>query len=162
MMNDQPKLRATPDTPSVRGKHIKELLVPGSGHRIGFKVGGNFPGPNALVSGYAELTKPVYQRLLLIPTLAWMRGTLFLITLERLDQLQLDANLLEIIGADGPVDDQVTLPSLNTTSLGEEAREKLIRHGYNAALQLCARLGMISGRGVSLSDPTAPNNGSAM
>jgi len=149
MMQELDRDKTADASESAQPAHIHELRIPNERTRLGFRVGGHFAGPNALVSGHAELTRPVFQRLLLIPTLGWLRGNLFLITLEQLDHLSSVGNLSEILGANGPMDGQISLPSLNMGKFSAPEQEELVRRGCVSALQLCARLGMIRGRGIT-------------
>lgn len=130
------------------GRNIHDVRAPDSRSRVGVRFGGGFSGPNALVVGNADLIRPVVQRLILIPSLAWMRGNLFAIALEGLERLPSGHGLSEILSADGPIDGQITLPSLAMKSLGHKARSEMVRRSHRSALRLCTQLGMIRSRGV--------------
>ncbi len=130
------------------GRHIHDVRAPDSGSRVGVRIGGGFSGPNALVVGNADLMRPVLQSLLMIPSLAWMRGNLFAIAIEGLEGLPSGHGLSEILSADGPIDGQITLPSLAMKSLGHKARSEMIKRSHRSVLRLCTQLGMIRGRGV--------------
>lgn len=107
---------------------------------FGFRIGGVRPGPTAVVAGYSPVAQEIYERLLDLPTLPWLRGSLVLITLDALDVALIDDEMIDLIG---PVDRTLHLPFPTRTN-----REAAVREGYWAVLKLCAQLGMISGRGV--------------
>lgn len=108
---------------------------------FGYRIGGARPGPTVVVAGYAPVAPGIYDRLLKLPTLPWMRGTLVLVTLDALDAAAIDE---ELVGQTGPVERILLLPY---PARSDSERE--IRRGYWTVLKTCARLGMISGRGVA-------------
>ncbi|WP_341367594.1 hypothetical protein [Yoonia sp. BS5-3] len=91
----------------------------------------------------------VFDRILQIPTLPWMHGTLTLIMLDAFDDLIGDVHQFDALG---PIDHTVMLPSMNNRLLNEG---DLKRH-YYTVLRACAALGMISGRGVPYRDRNGP------
>lgn len=107
---------------------------------FGYKIGGSRPGPTVVVAGYAPVANDIYERLLDLPTLPWLRGSLVLITLDALDIATIDEELTDLIG---PVDRTLHLPFRAGRDHVDAARE-----GYWTVLKLCAQLGMISGRGI--------------
>ena len=123
------------------GRHVDVLTSPRDARPFGYRVGGTRSGPTLVVAGYAAIAGDVYDRLLDLPTLPWLRGSLVLITLEALDITALDAEVVEAIG---PVDRTLHLPFPM-----REDRDAAVRDGYWAVLHLCAELGMISGRGIN-------------
>tara|TARA_R110002072_G_scaffold58841_5_gene149632 strand:+ start:98 stop:247 length:150 start_codon:yes stop_codon:yes gene_type:complete len=48
------------------------LTAKDSGGTIGYRFGGDRPGPNALVAGDAPLVEALFDRLRSLPTLPWM------------------------------------------------------------------------------------------
>lgn len=110
---------------------------------FGYKIGGARPGPTVVVAGYAPVAHDIYDRLLKLPTLPWLRGSLVLITLDALDVTIINEDLANQIG---PVDRTLHLPFSANQDHDEATRE-----GYWTVLKLCAQLRMISGRGVKLS-----------
>lgn len=132
----------------MQKSHILELYLPESSRRFGFCVGGLMEGPNVVVACQAALARQVYQRLLLIPSLNRLKGRLFLISLDRLDDLQNIASLRGLLGVGGPIDHILTLPVVELDTLGETAATELVRRNYYAVLRLCARMGMVQGRGI--------------
>lgn len=128
--------------------HISELYLPETNRRLGFRVGGLAEGPNVVVACQAALARQVYQRLLLIPSLNRLKGRLFLISLDRLDDLQDFASLRGLLGVSSPIDQILTLPTINLDTLDETAATELVRRNFYAVLRLCARMGMVQGRGI--------------
>jgi len=120
-----------------------EVLTDTSGQRtIGYRLGGYHAGPSVLVAGHAPVANQVYDRLLRLPTIGWMHGTLTLVLLNELEQHGFQAYLGHRIE---PRPDEMHFLSYHLdTSFHEEAAEE----GYWSTLRLCAKLGMISGRGV--------------
>ncbi|WP_412505092.1 hypothetical protein [Roseovarius sp. SYSU LYC5161] len=128
--------------------HISELYLPGSNHRFGFRIGGLLNGPDVVVACQAALARQVYQRLLLIPGLNRLKGRLFLISLDRLDDLHDFGSLRGLLGVSGPIDHILTLPAVELETLDESAAAELVRRNYYAVLRLCARMGMVQGWGI--------------
>lgn len=148
MMEKWKTSRAAPVEGDPQKSHISELHLPESNRRFGFRVGGLMEGPDIVVACHAALARQVYQRLLLIPSLNRMKGRLFLISLDRLDDLQDLASLHGLLGVSGPIDHILTLPAVELDTLDEGAATELVRRNYYAVLRLCARMGMVQGRGI--------------
>jgi len=121
---------------------VEVLTSPSGTSTIGYRLGGFNAGPSVVVAGYSPIAGAVYDRLISLPTISWMRGTLTLIFLDELDRC-------------GPVSSTITdgvqepnelhfLPS----NFDEPFNEAAIRSGYWSTLRLCASLGMIAGRGI--------------
>ncbi len=49
------------------------------GRNAGFRIGSISPGPVVLVSGFEASATPTYDRLLCLPSLRVLKGTLFLV-----------------------------------------------------------------------------------
>ena len=113
-----------------------------TGRTFGYRLVGASPGPQLVVAGHCGESADIFDRLLQIPTLPWMRGNLVLIRLDALDDLVQDIASIAHIGV---VDRTMMLP------LGESDRidEVIQRRTYHSILRTCAQLGMISGRGVT-------------
>lgn len=109
---------------------------------IGHRVGGALVGPQLLVAGIGPLSDLVFQRLLLIPTLGWMRGQLTLVNLTKLDAFGLD---IGDAGISSETPDEVMFLPYDADPAHHEVVSK---EGCWAILRLCTQLGMISGRGV--------------
>ncbi|SMX46604.1 hypothetical protein [Actibacterium lipolyticum] len=126
------------------GKFVKTLSAGNTAAPLGYCIGGTRPGPYVLVSGHSTISDSVYERLLAIPTLSWMRGKLFLVQLDTLDE-QLNSNpLKELEGLH--FDKTFFLPFCAMPAFTQDA----IEQGYRSVLRVCTQLGMIDGRGVSL------------
>lgn len=145
---------AAPVEGDPQKSHISELYLPESSRRFGFRVGGLVNGPDVVVACQAALARQVYQRLLLIPSLNRLKGRLFLISLDRLDDLHDIGPLRGLLGVRGPIDRILTLPAVDLDTLDETAATELVRRNHYAVLRLCARMGMVLGRGMT--DRDAP------
>jgi hypothetical protein len=148
MMENWKTSSAAPVEGDPPNSHISELYLPESNRRFGFRVGGLMEGANVVVACQAALARQVYQRLLLIPSLNRLKGRLFLISLDRLEDLQDIASLRGLLGVSGPIDHILTLPTVELDTLDETAATELVRRNYYAVLRLCARMGMVQGRGI--------------
>lgn len=148
MMENWKTNSAAPVEGDPQESHISELYLPESNRRFGFRVGGLVNGPDVVVACQAALARQVYQRLLLIPSLNRLKGKLFLISLDRLDDLQELGSLRGLLGVNGPIDHILTLPAVELDTLDEIAATELVRRKYYAVLRLCARMGMVQGRGI--------------
>lgn len=148
MMENWKKSHAAPVEGGTKKSHISELHQPQTGRQFGFCVGGLMDGPDVVVASQAALARQVYQRLLLIPSLNRLRGRLFLISLDRLDDLQDIRSLHGLLGVGGPLDHLLTLPFVDLETLDDTAAAELVQRNYYAVLRLCARMGMVQGRGI--------------
>ncbi|MGR3513597.1 MAG: hypothetical protein ACU0GG_12615 [Paracoccaceae bacterium] len=120
---------------------VDVLTTEDKGVVYGYRLTGASPGPVLLVAGHCAAAERIFERILSIPTLRWMRGSLILLRLELLDDLCLDNDLLAL----GSVDRTFMLPMVDPLT-----HSKLDLHQtYHRVLQAAAGLGMISGRGVA-------------
>lgn len=113
-----------------------------TGTVFGYRLVGATPGPQLVVAGHCAASADVFERLLDIPTLPWMRGNLVLIRLDALDDLVQDITSISHIGI---VDRTVILPY----GVAAGDTDALKRRTYHQILRTCTQLGMISGRGVA-------------
>jgi len=104
----------------------------------GYQFTGASSGPEILVAAPKHLASAVFKRLLNLPTLPWMRGAIRFV--------ELDAAQSTYRG-EKTFDEMLCLPCVQDQELDEQS----IRHALLTTLRLCAKLGMISGRG--LGDP---------
>ena len=119
------------------------VLAAGQGSsKIGYALGGLRPGPNTLVAGFDPISEPVFQRLLVLPTLTWLRGTLYLVRLEPLGDSRNGAVIDRL--CETPFDRILILPFASS----DGSQEDLVNEAYMRVLRLCRELGMIDGRGV--------------
>lgn len=136
-MNMEPSNFDSDETPLI------EVLTDVSGQRtIGYKLGGYRVGPSVLVAGHAPIAAKVYDRLMRLPTIGWMHGSLTLVFLNELEQNGFQIYFGPRIE---PRPDELHFLAyhLDPTHHAEAAEA-----GYWSTLRLCARLGMISGRGI--------------
>lgn len=128
------------------GRHAGGSLA----NDLGYIVGGHRPGPNALVAGYQPVADRVFDALLALPTLPWLRGTLYLVRIEALGG-GLAAGDAEAL-SDVQFDRTLILP-LRAASPGSI---DVTAECYRRVLGLCAELGMIQGRGLYQVSPRIP------
>lgn len=124
------------------GGNFEVFTTQTTGSIFGYRVVGTKVGPQVVVAGCRAEAKDVFERLLAIPTLPWLRGNLVLILLDALDDIGRDISKIESIGH---IDRTIML----TESSADEGGEKLKRENFHMILRSCAELGMISGRGVT-------------
>jgi hypothetical protein len=131
---------------------LHHLTAPG---HYGFCIGGSRPGPNVLISGSTNLTQQVFQRLLLLPTLSRMRGKLFLILIDKIqDDTEFDG-LGTILGRD-IIDEQMFLPFVDIAQMDKALRDSAVADAYWQVLRICTDWGMIEGRGIA-PNPVSPD-----
>jgi hypothetical protein len=133
----------TTDSPTV-----EVLRTPVTSVEYGFRLGGRNPGPNFLVAGHDPVASLVYARLIRLPSISRIHGTLTLINLNAMEQTGLLSHPTRLI--DHNPDDIHFL----SYHLDETYQEKAVKEGYWSTLRRCAQLGMISGRGI----PSGPNS----
>ena len=121
---------------------IKSLPLGGMASDLGYVIGGCKPGPDILVAGFRPVADKVFDRLLTIPSLPRLRGTLYLIRLEALADTAPGADIAGLSGKD--FDKTIILP-LNAVS---DSDVDLIAESYQRVFGMCAELGMIQGRGL--------------
>lgn len=113
-----------------------EILTTGAGIAYGCRLHGASRGPQLAVTGIGAVADRVFDDLLAIPTLPWMRGRIVFIRLDALDGGD------DGLAALGPVDRTVTLP------FHEGADAQTLEQARGLVLDVCANLGMIAGRGL--------------
>lgn len=112
---------------------------------LGYEICGAFAGPTLLVAGHAAVADLVYDRLMKLPTLGWMHGTLVLVFLDRMERHGLDFHISRMAGP--APDELVFLPY----DLDPSRHATAAQDGFEAALRVSARLGMFSDLGFSAS-----------
>ncbi|WP_286910886.1 hypothetical protein [Roseovarius sp.] len=122
---------------------IDPLTITSTNLVIGHRLTGASAGPQLVVAGVCPSADAVFDRILSIPTLPWMRGNLVLLRLDRLEDA---AEMLHEIQHIGTIDRTIFLPWPDT----EVPSKPLIRQSYHMVLRACTELGMIAGRGVKL------------
>lgn len=121
---------------------VDVMTSPWRDKTIGYRLGGFNPGPSVLVAGHDPVAALVFDRLLQLPTLAWMRGTLNLIFLNALEREGLERHISQMI--EPKPDERIYLPYV----LDETHHVETANEGYWSVLRTCKDLGMIEGRGV--------------
>jgi len=121
---------------------VEVITANGGGKQLGLRIGGKYAGPKVLVAGHDPLTGMVCNRLLRLPTTHWLRGTLTLVDLNAFDDAAVSYHFSAV--TEGPPDELLFLPFVADAALQEVA----VKEGYWSILRLCAKLGMISGRGI--------------
>ncbi|MGJ8603274.1 MAG: hypothetical protein ACSHXH_04035 [Marivita sp.] len=119
--------------------YLEVFCTQTTGTIFGHRLVGTAPGPQLVVASHCQTSAHVFERLLNIPTLPWMRGNLVLIRLDALDDLVMDITSIAHIG----IVDRTMILTENTTDPNVQ------RRNYHMILRACAQLGMISGRGVA-------------
>lgn len=116
------------------------LTTPIDGVEFGYQVGGVSAGPHLVVAGHGPIADLVFERIIALPTIGWIKGTLSLISLDALEQPGLAFNLGNLI--DPKPDEIHFLPY----QLDKAFHTASAARGYWSTLRLCCRFGMISGR----------------
>lgn len=139
----------TSDNENVPTSNLVEILtLPGIDLPLGYKFSGLRAGPAALISAQSRITDAIFERLALVPTLPWLRGSIYLMSQEVMDRA--DARILKAAMAEVAFDEAILLPFADASDT-----EKAACQGYWTTLRLCARLGIIKGRGVPRSTVAA-------
>ncbi len=121
--------------------YVEILTTERTGTDFAYRLVGASAGPQVAVAGVCPSAGRVFDRLLSIPSLPWMRGNLILIRLDALDNLLGELSSLSPLGE---IDQTIILPWTDEGA----ADDALIRRSYHMVLRACADLGMITGRGV--------------
>ncbi len=111
--------------------------VAGMASDLGYVVGGWRPGPDTLIAGFRPVSDMVFDRLLALPELTALRGTLYLIRLEALADLPEAAENDWLAGVN--FDRTLILPLRPGAAGGHDTVEE----GVRRVLRMCGDLGMI-------------------
>lgn len=117
---------------------VEVLTDAATGATVGFHIDGHHAGPRLVVAGFNPVAGLTFDRLLSLPTLGWMRGSLTLLTVN------------DVSGAIAPhrylerADELHFLPY----TLRQAEAKTFAGRGYWEVLRICSNLFMISGRGV--------------
>ena len=125
---------------------IQELHAADGRTVTGFRIGGKKPGPRAVVFASGTPARRVFQQLLLLPSLSHLHGELLLVYAQAPGARPTPAELLAL--SDLPIDEVLSLPLAKVENFRAEQQAVAEKSGYWNVLRLCARLGMIAGRGV--------------
>lgn len=124
-------------TPRTRVS-VRDLCVAASHRPVGYQIVGGRAGPALLIVGQGGDVEVAFRRILALPNLPWLRGTLSLMRLADKD-MGLDGLMLDQLSGDlGKIDG-----TLHVNGYSGDAREV-----YWTILRFCSQYGMISGRGV--------------
>ena len=121
---------------------VEVLTTERTGNRFGYRLVGASAGPQIVVAGTCSSAEKVFDRMLSIPTLPWMRGNLILVRLDALDDFVGEISALKPFGK---IDRTLILPWTSD----EETSDLFTRRSYHKVLRACADLGKIAGRGVA-------------
>lgn len=124
---------------------LRSLHVAVSDAAVGYQVAGSRAGPSLLVVGLGREADVAFRRILALPNLPWLRGTLSMMCLEDTDRGRDAVMLDQVSDKIGTIDG-----CLHVTGPMGHANE-----AYWTILRFCAGYGMISGRGVP-KRPAAP------
>ena len=122
--------------------YVEVLTSDKDGTPFGYRLVGARTGPQVVIAGTCPTSDVIFDRLMSLPTLPWMRGNLVLIRLDAMDGMLGD---LTEISSLGEIDRTLVLPWGDKNCLNETA----IRRSYHAVRRVCTDMGMISGRGVT-------------
>lgn len=133
-------------TPSLveESRFVEVLTSHATGDLMGYRIGGSRPGPNAVLAACETLTEALFERFMALPTLPWMWGRLYLVSLDGVDNTC--SCTLASCDLDVPIDGLVMLPY---ATKGNNGHADYVDSGYWTGLRLCRQLGMIEGRGVT-------------
>ncbi|SPF81662.1 hypothetical protein [Pseudoprimorskyibacter insulae] len=123
-------------------QHLEVLTAEFSGEPVGYVYRGARPGPNVLVVGDGLGAQMVFDRVLNMPALAKLRGSLTMIWIGGRDPKKVLSS--RVVPDQDDFDDMMYLPVTGRGSPQGTAQ------GSSTVMRLCTRLGMIDGRGVSL------------
>lgn len=105
---------------------------------LGYEICGAFAGPTLLVVGHSAVAEKVYDRLVKLPTLVRMHGTLVLVFLDRMERHGFDLYINQM-GAPAP--DELVFLAFDLDPAHHAAAAQA---GFEEALRISARLGMIA------------------
>lgn len=131
-------------SPTSRGK--RTLRAESELHGTGHKLGGARPGPVLIVSGFEDLSRQVYERLIALQSLRFLKGTLYLMYTDKLGE-DAEAKILSPERV-GPIDDVLFLPFVAREAIDGEEITEARTNAYWEILAMCTRYGMITGRGI--------------
>jgi hypothetical protein len=122
--------------PQAECKFVEVLTSETSGEIIGHRFAGSQSGPNALIAGDADLIASIYNRLIGMPTLPWVRGSVYLVEIDGIELF--DMRDVKSCLSDVVFDEIILLPNGQT----EPVRQHAVHRAYWALLRLCRQLGM--------------------
>jgi len=127
-------------------KGSQELTHAISGATIGYRISGGTAGPRALAVGRRQDAQDAFERLALLESLPRLRGELFVLFEDAVDDET--SGIAEARLLDTRFDGKIFIAYQDVLPADSAAQRDQDRAAYWTVLRLCARLGMISGRGV--------------
>lgn len=112
---------------------------------MGYQIGGHAPGPEVLVIGYRAATAIAFHRLAQLPSLPFLLGRLTVAYQEAIDDETSGIGYMDLFN------DRIygsLFIGYDATEATTGTRSRIEKDTYWSVLRLCAKLGMISGRGV--------------
>ena len=124
---------------NINAVHAQTFRQQATGLQLGHRLAGKRAGPSVLVLAHAPMADILFQRIAALPTIPWMRGTLYLVAHEALDTIHACNDMDDVV-----IDQSLVLPFPQSF----QSQEAAVIQGYHEILRFCAALGMIEGRGV--------------
>ncbi len=128
---------ATPVAPILHGV---------SNDVVGYRIGGHTKGPEAIVIGNRAATATAFHKLAQLPSLPYLVGRLTLVYQEAIDDASSGVGYMDVVP--NPVYGSLFVGYDPDEAASSTMRRRIDDDTYWATLRLCAKLGMISGRGV--------------
>ena len=119
---------------------LEVFTTEATGEPYAYRLLGVRRGPQLAIAGHGAPADAVFDRLLSIPSLPYIHGSLLLVQLDRLNKSFDDLDRLTLRA---PIDRIFMLPSCETGTV-------FIRRLCSDVLRVVAGLGMIGGRGVAV------------
>lgn len=129
-------------------RYVQKLVEPETSVQIGFKIDNCRPGKDVLVAGRTDCAIKVYEQLIRLPSLARLKGRLFLVTVDPLDDLDLQGSFAEITGKGGNFDHYLFLRFYHKSTTEPAATKKEIHNGYLRLLRMCVKNNLILKRAI--------------
>lgn len=132
-----------------RDAPVVALLHNRTGDLIGYRIGGHTPGPEVVIVGYRSASAEAFHRLAQLPSLPFLLGQVTLIYQEALEDQQSGFGYAAL--SRRHIDGSLFI-SYDADNMTEDSLGRMRSDAYWSVLRLCARLGMINGRGVKQQD----------
>ncbi len=134
---------------------VAPLLHGATNDVVGYQIGGHTPGPEAIVIGHRAATATAFNRLAQLPSLPFLVGRLTLVYQEALDDDASGIGYMDVVP--NPVYGSLFIGCIPDMATSSATRRRIDNETYWATLRLCAKLGMINGRGVPPAPETRSN-----
>ncbi|HSF95365.1 MAG TPA: hypothetical protein VLA52_10095 [Thermohalobaculum sp.] len=139
----------------ARGFGSDRQVSANSGENIGavpddvvvvLRIGGELKGPVLLVCGREPICRPIFKKIITLPSLPWLSGTLMLGYIGDFEGTGHSAYECEPFR--NPTFDESLF--LDFHENGGRSHARYCQHAYWAILRKMTQIGMISGRGVPM------------